>query len=106
MAERPPDAHDDGENEAKMRKMIAENIRRIEEMLQFLPLHGDTVSGIRTKIALLRTILLEQRAPSFALVARRGARKSSLVNALFASKVAEVGHVKSLTGRGRWFDYS
>jgi uncharacterized protein (DUF697 family)/predicted GTPase len=94
------------EDEARMRKMIADNIRRIEEMLQFLPLHGDTVAGIKTKIALLRTILLEQRAPAFALVGRRGAGKSSLVNALFGMKVAEVGHVKSQTGRGKWFDYS
>jgi predicted GTPase/uncharacterized protein (DUF697 family) len=95
----------ESEEEAKLRKVIAENIRRVEEMLQFLPLHADTVNNIRSKIALLRTILLEQRAPAFALVGRRGAGKSSLVNALFGSKVAEVGHVKSQTGRGKWFDY-
>lgn len=93
------------EDEAKMRKVIAENIRRVEEMLQFLPLHPDTVKDLRAKIALLRTILLEQRAPALALVGRRGAGKSSLVNALFGSKVAEVGHVKSQTGQGRWFDH-
>src|SRR5262249_44247662 len=52
------------------------------------------------------TIFLEQRAPAFALVGRRGSGKSSLVNALFGSKVAEVGHVKSQTGRGKWFDYA
>jgi uncharacterized protein len=97
---------DDDESEAKVRKTIADNIRRVEEMLQFLPLHPDTVNNIRSKIALLRTILLEQRAPAFALVGRRGAGKSSLVNALFGSKVAEVGHVKSQTGRGKWFDYA
>jgi len=94
------------DDEAKTRKIIAENIRRVEEMLQFLPLPAATVSDIRTKIALLRTILLEQRAPAFALVGRRGAGKSSMVNALFGAKVAEVGHVKSQTGRGKWFDYT
>lgn len=104
MAEHRPGG--ETEDEAKMRKVIAENIRRIEEMLQFLPLHPDTVNNIRTKIGLLRTILLEQRAPAFALVGRRGAGKSSLVNALFGSKVAEVGHIKSQTGRGKWFDYT
>lgn len=96
---------DDGEDEAKVRKVIAENIRRVEEMLQFLPLHPETLKDLRAKIALLRTILLEQRPPALALVGRRGAGKSSLVNALFGAKVAEVGHVKSQTGRGRWFDY-
>jgi predicted GTPase/uncharacterized protein (DUF697 family) len=95
----------DEDEESKTRKVISENIRRVEEMLQFLPLPKETVSDLRAKIALLRTILLEQRAPAFALVGRRGAGKSSLVNALFGSKVAEVGHVKSQTGRGKWFNY-
>ncbi len=99
--------HDGGddEDEAKTRRLIAENIRRVEEMLRFLPLPDGTVNDIRSKIALLRTILLEQRPPALALVGRRGAGKSSLVNALFGAKVAEVGHVKAQTGRGRWFDH-
>src|SRR5215212_6181298 len=91
---------------AKTREVIAENIRRIEEMLRFLPLSDATVNDLRAKIGLLRTILLEQRAPAFALVGRRGAGKSSLVNALFSARVAEVGHVKAQTGRGKWFDYA
>src|SRR5262245_43305068 len=95
-----------GDEESKTRRIIAENIRRVEEMLQFLPLPAATVTDLRAKIALLRTILLEQRAPAFALVGRRGAGKSSLVNALFGAKVAEVGHVKAQTGRGKWFDYA
>jgi predicted GTPase len=100
-----PRADDDGD-EAKVRKTIANNIKRVEEMLQFLPLHPNTVNDIRAKIALLRTILLEQRAPAFALVGRRGAGKSSLVNSIFGSRVAEVGHIKSQTGRGKWFDHA
>ncbi|MBX3231117.1 MAG: 50S ribosome-binding GTPase [Labilithrix sp.] len=99
-------ANDRDEDEHKVRKAIAENIKRVEEMMQFLPLHGDTIRELRGKVALLRTILLEQRAPAFALVGRRGAGKSSLVNALFGAKVAEVGHVKAQTGRGKWFDHT
>ncbi|MDB4943809.1 MAG: hypothetical protein JWP97_3343 [Labilithrix sp.] len=98
-----PDARDDS---AKTREIIAENIRRVEELLRFLPLPDGTVRDLKEKIALVRTILLEQRAPAFALVGRRGAGKSSLVNALFGSKVAEVGHVKAQTGRGTWFDHT
>ena len=96
------EARDDA---AKTRQVIAENIRRVEEMLRFLPLSDATVNDLRSKIGLLRTILLEQRAPALALVGRRGAGKSSLVNALFGAKVAEVGHVKAQTGRGKWFEH-
>jgi len=96
----------DEDTAAKTRALIAENIRRIEEMLRFLPLSEGTVHDLRSKIGLLRTILLEQRAPAFALVGRRGAGKSSMVNALFGAKMAEVGHVKAQTGRGKWFDHT
>ena len=96
---------DEGDDVRKTREVIAENIRRVEEMLRFLPLHESTVAELRAKIGLLRTILLEQRAPALALVGRRGAGKSSLVNALFGAKVAEVGHVKAQTGRGKWFEH-
>ncbi|HSO33324.1 MAG TPA: GTPase [Labilithrix sp.] len=96
---------EDRDDVAKTREIIAENIRRVEEMLRFLPLPDGTVTDLRTKIGLLRTILLEQRAPALALVGRRGAGKSSLVNALFGAKVAEVGHVKAQTGRGKWFEH-
>jgi len=102
MAKDSDDEDDDGR---KTRAVIAENIRRVEEMLRFLPLHESTVNDLRAKIGLLRTILLEQRAPALALVGRRGAGKSSMVNALFGAKVAEVGHVKAQTGRGTWFDH-
>ncbi|HYO66205.1 MAG TPA: GTPase, partial [Archangium sp.] len=59
---------------------------------------------IRQKIAHLRALLLEQRSPNLVLVGRRGAGKSSLINAFFGAHVAEVGHVKAQTGQGRWFD--
>ena len=57
------------------------------------------------RIATLRTVMLEKRPPALVLVGRRGAGKSSLVNALFGAKVAELGHVTAQTGRGRWYDY-
>ncbi len=81
---------------------IAEAIRRLEELLDRVP--DPLAREIRQKIAHLRALLLEQRSPNLVLVGRRGAGKSSLINAFFGARVAEVGHVKSQTGRGRWFD--
>jgi uncharacterized protein (DUF697 family) len=85
--------------------VIADNVRRIEDALRYLPLPAATLNDVRSKLALLRTTLLEQRPPAFALVGRRGSGKSSLINALAGDKIAELGHVKAQTGRGRWIDH-
>jgi predicted GTPase len=84
-------------------KSLARAIARIEELLDRLPL--DVAKDIRGRIATLRTVLLDKRPPALVLVGRRGAGKSSLVNALFGAKVAELGHVTAQTGRGRWYTY-
>jgi uncharacterized protein (DUF697 family)/GTPase Era involved in 16S rRNA processing len=52
-----------------------------------------------------KELILEKREPRFAIVGRRGAGKSSLINAIFSDKVAETGAVKSQTGFGKWFTY-
>src|SRR5579863_7259359 len=84
-------------------KMLARAITRLEELLERLPL--DVAKDVRARLATLRTVLLEKRPPALALVGRRGAGKSSLVNALFGAKVAELGHVTAQTGKGRWYEY-
>lgn len=91
------------DDEKDTRRQIAASIERLEELIGALP--GDVAKDLRSRISTLRSILLEQRPPAFALIGRRGAGKSSLINALFGAAVAEVGHVKSQTGRGKWFDY-
>ncbi|MBL7135856.1 MAG: 50S ribosome-binding GTPase [Candidatus Marinimicrobia bacterium] len=62
-------------------------------------------SLVEAEISKLREVIMEARAPRFAIVGRRGAGKSSLINAIFSNKVAEVGDVKSTTGIGKWYDY-
>ncbi|MGD0675457.1 MAG: GTPase [Polyangiaceae bacterium] len=84
-------------------KMLARTIQRLEELLDRLPV--EIAKDLRGRIATLRTVVLEKRPPAIVLVGRRGAGKSSLVNALFGAKVAELGHVTAQTGRGRWYDY-
>lgn len=91
-------------DEPPPRTVLADAVRRVEALLHYLP--DGVASDMRTRLGVLRGIVLEQRAPALVLVGRRGAGKSSLVNALFGAKVAEVGHVKSQTGRGRWFEYT
>jgi predicted GTPase/uncharacterized protein (DUF697 family) len=89
--------------ESDPRAPIAETIRRLEQLLELMP--SNTVKDLRHRIASLRATLLEARPPALLLVGRRGSGKSSIVNALFGQKVAEVGHVKAQTGRGKWYDH-
>jgi predicted GTPase len=84
-------------------KSLARAIARLEELLERLPL--DVGKDLRVRVTTLRTVLVEKRPPALVLVGRRGAGKSSLVNALFGAKVAELGHVTAQTGRGRWYTY-
>lgn len=84
-------------------KALARAIARIEELLGSLPL--DVAKDLRTRVATLRTVLLDKRPPALVLVGRRGAGKSSVVNALFGAKVAELGHVTAQTGQARWYLY-
>ncbi|MDP9036470.1 MAG: GTP-binding DUF697 domain-containing protein [Myxococcota bacterium] len=84
-------------------KTVARTLVRLEDLLDRLPLN--VAKDFRSRIGTLRTVLLEKRPPALVLVGRRGAGKSSLVNALFGAKVAELGHVAAQTGRARWYDY-
>jgi uncharacterized protein len=84
-------------------KALARAIARIEELLERLPL--DVAKDLRVRVATLRMVLLDKRPPALVLVGRRGAGKSSMVNALFGAKVAELGHVTAQTGKGRWYTY-
>lgn len=104
MDVRLPATHIGSVPEVDPKKPIAESIRRLEQLLDLLP--GGTAKDLKVKIAEVRRTLLEPRAPALVLVGRRGSGKSSVVNALFGKKIAEVGHVKAQTGSGKWFEYA
>jgi uncharacterized protein (DUF697 family)/GTP-binding protein EngB required for normal cell division len=86
-----------------MRPGAARALQRIEDLLDALP--SKKAKEAKAQLKQVRELLLEQRAPRFALVGRRGSGKSSLINALFGEPLAAVGHEKAQTGEGRWFVY-
>ena len=45
------------------------------------------------------------RSPRFMVIGRRGAGKSSLINAIFDAPVAEIGAVEAQTGKSLWYEY-
>jgi uncharacterized protein (DUF697 family)/predicted GTPase len=67
-------------------------LAHLEQVLSHLP--GPLAAGLKGRIAELRELLVEQRAPRLVLVGRRGAGKSSLINALFGEPLATVGHIE------------
>src|SRR5699024_8397501 len=58
---------------------------------------------IREEMSSLRSFVLSARPARIAIVGRRGAGKSSLINAIFGEEKAEVGDYKSQTGIGKWY---
>src|SRR5690625_1100668 len=58
---------------------------------------------IKEEISSLRSFVVGARPARLAIVGRRGAGKSSLINAFFGELKAEVGDYKSQTGTGTWY---
>jgi uncharacterized protein len=78
-----------------------ESVIRLDDILSKIP----GAEKFRAELNQLKKLLKDQRPPRFVLVGRRGSGKSSLVNAIFGQEVAQVGHTKAQTGRGRWWTY-
>lgn len=60
---------------------------------------------ILEEVAKLRTFIVDARPARIAIVGRRGAGKSSLINAMLSEDRAEIGHTKSQTGMGKWYTF-
>src|SRR5690625_706025 len=58
---------------------------------------------IREEIIGLQSFVIGARPARIAIVGRRGAGKSSLINAIFGEQKAEIGDYKSQTGSGKWY---
>jgi uncharacterized protein (DUF697 family)/GTPase Era involved in 16S rRNA processing len=86
-----------------MKDEILNGLQNLERLLTRLPLPlGDE---LRRRIAELRELLIEKRPPRLVLVGRRGAGKSTLINAIFDQPLAGVGHVERGTLEPHWYSY-
>jgi uncharacterized protein (DUF697 family) len=65
-------------------------------------LRGQLAGELRT----LEELLMEARPPKLMVVGRRGAGKSSLVNAVVGEQLATVGSVLAQTAELRWYSHS
>ena len=78
----------------------------IETLLdQIKRLPGPIRRKVEAELKELMQLVRDRRAPRFMLVGRRGAGKSTLVNAIFGAPVREVGSVQAQTGKAAWLEY-
>src|SRR5690625_5225229 len=83
---------------------------QMEELFRFIlnnvdhsKLSSKNKAKIREEIVGLESFVVSARPARIAIVGRRGAGKSSLINAIFGEQKAEVGDYKSQTGSGKWY---
>jgi uncharacterized protein len=81
----------------------AELLQKLLEYIAKLP--PGIKQPLEKEIQELVKLLEEIRSPRFMVIGRRGAGKSSLINAIFNARVAEIGAVQAQTGESQWYEY-
>ena len=77
----------------------------VKNQIDKLPIGGKSKQKLVNKLGELKELTVDARHPRIALVGRRGAGKSSLINALFEEERQFVSPVQAGTGMGKWFSY-
>lgn len=78
-------------------------VRMLLEQLSHLP--PLLREQVERELNELLHLLEEVRSPRFMVIGRRGAGKSTLINALFNAPVARVGAVEAQTGEAHWYEH-
>lgn len=77
------------------------SLKKVRDILDRLP-NSSQKRDLTKKIDELEELLIESRLPRIIIIGRRGAGKSSLINALLETPSAEVGDVTATTMTGTW----
>lgn len=77
-------------------------IKRLFDLLDKLP--SPLRKTLEKDLEELKKIVYERRVPRIMLLGRRGAGKSSLVNAIFDAHVQDIGAVAAKTGKAKWVE--
>ncbi len=77
-------------------EMILDQLRRLPPFLR---------QRLEQELKEFLEFVRDRRPPRFMVIGRRGAGKSTLINAIFNAQVREVGSVAAQTGRAAWVQY-
>ena len=78
-----------------------EEVQRIDALIDQIP-NRALREHVRKVLREFQQLVVERRVPRLAVVGRRGAGKSSLINAIMGSQVREVGTTRSMTKKAVW----
>jgi uncharacterized protein (DUF697 family)/GTP-binding protein EngB required for normal cell division len=85
-------------------KWLTEGLDSLGSTLEGLGLPPGLVERVMKEVDVLKGIF-ETRPARFVVVGRRGAGKSTFINAIFGEPVAEIGHVSVGTTFAKWYPY-
>lgn len=91
--------------EENEKKLMEDLFHFVRQNIKKTKISGKNKQLIFDEFNKLRSFIVDARPARIAIVGRRGAGKSSLINAMFGEARAEVGHTKSQTGIGTWYEY-
>jgi predicted GTPase/uncharacterized protein (DUF697 family) len=86
-----------------MANNMEEIINLVLSAIDYLP--NPPRESMKKEFIKIKEMILDNRAPRIMVVGRRGAGKSSLINAIFNDQVAKVGSVLSETGKAHWHNF-
>lgn len=84
-------------------EFLNEIIEHLMKVIDKLP--DPPRENIRQELMQIQEFVMESRPPRIIMIGRRGAGKSSLINAILQKKVAETGAVISTTGKPEWHTF-
>ncbi|MBT2759288.1 sodium-dependent bicarbonate transport family permease [Mesobacillus foraminis] len=95
-----------GQQDEIKKDQLNDLIKSIYEGLVDSKLPSAIKDKIKLELEQLKEFTLNARPARIAIVGRRGAGKSSMINAIFSEQRAEIGDVKARTGIGKWHTYT
>ncbi|WP_071396598.1 GTPase [Bacillus tuaregi] len=93
------------DDQSNQNQQIGDLLQSLYEALLNSKIPEKVKGKIEEELNNLKSFTLDARPARIAIVGRRGAGKSSLINAIFSEKRAEIGDVKARTGMGKWHTY-